>query len=42
MTDLTVTWAASRVKWAKRRLSLVSRFVREMQQPSDENGDQEE
>ncbi len=33
MTDLTVSWAASRMKWGKRRPSLVSRFVREMQQP---------
>jgi DNA helicase-2/ATP-dependent DNA helicase PcrA len=36
MTDLTVSWAASRMKWGKRRPSLVSRFVREMQQPSDD------
>ena len=42
MTDLTVSWAASRMKWGKRRPSIVSRFVREMQLPSDENGDEEE
>jgi DNA helicase II / ATP-dependent DNA helicase PcrA len=36
MSDLTVTWAESRMKWGKRRPSLVSRFVREMQQPSEE------
>jgi DNA helicase II / ATP-dependent DNA helicase PcrA len=36
MTDLTVSWAATRMKWGKRRPSLVSRFVREMQQAADE------
>jgi DNA helicase-2/ATP-dependent DNA helicase PcrA len=36
MTDLTVSWAASRMKWGKRRPSLVSRFVREMHQSADE------
>jgi DNA helicase-2/ATP-dependent DNA helicase PcrA len=36
MTDLTISWAASRMKWGKRRPSLVSRFVREMQPTGEE------
>jgi DNA helicase II / ATP-dependent DNA helicase PcrA len=36
MNDLTISWADSRMKWGKRRPSLVSRFVREMRQADDE------
>lgn len=36
MTDLTISWAASRMKWGKRRPSIVSRFVREMRQDAEE------
>ncbi len=36
MNDLTISWADSRMKWGKRRPSLVSRFVREMRQAGDE------
>ena len=36
MNDLTISWADSRMKWGKRRPSLVSRFVREMRQAADE------
>jgi DNA helicase-2/ATP-dependent DNA helicase PcrA len=40
MTDLTVSWAASRMKWGKRRPSIVSRFVQEMRHGgADESGD---
>ena len=35
MNDLTISWADSRMKWGKRRPSLVSRFVREMRQADD-------
>jgi DNA helicase-2/ATP-dependent DNA helicase PcrA len=36
MTDLTVSWAGSRMKWGKRRPSIVSRFVQEMRHDGDE------
>ena len=41
MTDLTISWAASRMKWGKRRPSIVSRFVQEMRQDGDDDGAEE-
>jgi DNA helicase-2/ATP-dependent DNA helicase PcrA len=40
MTDLTISWAGSRMKWGKRRPSLVSRFVHEMQEEDHEPGEE--
>jgi DNA helicase II / ATP-dependent DNA helicase PcrA len=36
MTDLTISWASSRMKWGKRRPSIVSRFIHEMRSEGEE------